>query len=71
MKRQFVGEGQYTGKYVPLRMVDNSRKAVLTAKMCVEIPYRTGEVETMYMPDVCDLIIGNIYGAKSPKGPQP
>ena len=67
VKRNFVNPDQYTGKYAVLRMVDNSMKAVPTATIHVDTPYYTGDVEAMCMPDVvCDLIIGNVEGAKDP-----
>ena len=66
-KIQFVDKYQYTSQFPALRMMYSSIKAVLTAKICVETPYCTGEAEAMYIPDVvCDLIISNIDGAKRP-----
>ena len=49
------------------RIVDDSMKAVLTAKLYVDTPYHTGDDKAMCLSHVvCDIIIDHIDGAKGP-----
>ena len=72
VKKQFVSEDHYTGQYGFMVLIDKSIRKVPTAKVQVDTPYFPGGVEAQVLPDaVCDLVIGNIPGARGPLDPDP
>ncbi|XP_077862049.1 uncharacterized protein LOC144343218 [Saccoglossus kowalevskii] len=69
--RDFVSDNQYTGKFCCVLMIDNTARTVPIAKLYVDTPYFTGEVEAQCLPDaIYDLVIGNVEGARAPDDPQ-
>lgn len=67
VKRKVVETHQLTGREGYMRLVDNSVKRTPLAKITIDIPYFTGEVEVLCLQDVIyDLIIGNVPGARAP-----
>ena len=72
VKREFVSEKQLTGKVGYMLLIDNTLRRVPVAKIRVDTPYLTGEVEAQCLPDaIYDLIIGNVQGARAPGDPDP
>lgn len=70
VKDKFVTENQYTGKYGHMRLADNSKKRAPMAKILIDTPFYTGEVEAICLHDAAyDLIIGNIPGVLPPDKP--
>ncbi len=61
VKQKFVKEEELTGKKGYMVLVDNTLREAPMAKIKVDTPYLTGEVEALCLPDALyDLIIGNI-----------
>lgn len=53
-------------------LVDISVKRSPWAKITIDTPSLTGEVEALFLQDaIYDLIIGNVLGAQSPDDPNP
>ena len=72
VKKEFVKENQYTGKDGYMLLVDNSLRKAPIAKIFVNTPFYTGEIEALCLSDaIYDLIIGNIPGARAPSNPDP
>ena len=70
IRKQFVKEDQYTGKYCYILLIDNTVRQVPIVKIQVDTPYLKGEVEAQRLPDALyDLIIGNVEGARAPDDP--
>ena len=58
VKREFVSEKQLTGKVGYMLLIDNTLRRVPVAKITVDTPYLTGEVEAQCLPDaIYDLIM--------------
>jgi len=75
VKRDLVQPEQMTGKVHICKLFDSSLRQYPIARIHVDTPYYTGEVEAMVVKKpICDLIIGNIPGARdlraSDIGPQ-
>ena len=53
VKQKFVADGQYTGKYGLMQMVDNTLRMVPVPSVHVHVdsPYLTGEVVALSPPD--------------------
>ncbi len=72
VRKKFVREDQYTGRYCYILLIDNTVPEVPIVKIQVDTPYLKGEVEAQYLPDALyDLIIGNVDGARAPDDPDP
>lgn len=53
-------------------LVDNSVKRAPLAKITIDTPILTGEVDALYLQDaIYDLIISNVLGARAPDDPNP
>ena len=53
-------------------LIDNTVRKVPIARITVDTPYLSGEVEVQYLPDaIYDLIIGNVAGVRSADDPDP
>ena len=64
VRKKFVGEDQYTGRYCYILLIDNTVREVPIVTIQVDTPYLKGEVEAQCLPDALyDLIIGNVDGA--------
>ena len=67
IRSKLVRKDQYTGEVTCLRMIDNSVKRALIARIHVRTPYYTGYLRALCLRDaIFDLVIGNIPGALSP-----
>ena len=72
VKKQFVKKEQYTGKEGNMIMADKTLRRAQLAKLVVNTPYYSGEVEALCIPDaIYDLFIGNIPNAREPNNPDP
>jgi hypothetical protein len=72
VKQEFVTDEQLTGASRYMVRIDNTLIKVPVAKIQVDTPYITGEVEALCLPDALyDLIIGNVPGARAPENPDP
>ena len=72
VRKKFVNDDQYTGKYCYILLIDNTVRQVPIVKIQVDTPYLKGDVEAQCLPDALyDLIIGNMEGARPPDDPDP
>ena len=72
VRKDYVAEDQLTGKTMPCLLIDGTVRKFPVARIFVDTPYFTGEVEAMYMANpVYPLIIGNIPGARAADDPDP
>ena len=72
VKKELVAEEQYTGDFSCMLLIDNSVRKVPIARITVDTPYLSGEVDVQCLPDaIYDLIIGNVPGARSAEEPDP
>ena len=72
VKKELVSEEQYTGDFNCMLLFDNTLRKVPTARITVNNPYLSGEVDVQYFPDgIYDLVIGNVAGARSADDPYP
>jgi len=72
VKKELVSEGQYTGDFNCMLLIDNTVRKVPIAWITVDTPYLSGEVDVQCLPDVIyDLIIGNVPGARPADNPDP
>ncbi|CAM1304217.1 Uncharacterised protein r2_g1413 [Pycnogonum litorale] len=70
IKRKFVKDDQYTGKWVKCKMVNGQIIEVPTATVQVDTPFYEGIITAMVMISPAnDLVIGNIPGAKDATNP--
>ena len=66
VKKELVSEEQYTGDFNCMLLIDNTVRKVPIARITVDTPYLSGEVDVQCLPDaIYDLIIGNVPGARS------
>ena len=72
VKKELIAEEQYTGDFSCMLLIDNSVRKVPIARITVDTPYLSGEVDVQCLPDaIYDLIIGNVPGARSAEEPDP
>ena len=72
VKKELVSEEQYTGDFNCMLLIDNTVRKVPIARITVDTPYLSGEVDVQCLPDaIYDLIIGNVPGARSADDPDP
>ena len=70
MKKELVSEEQYTGDFNCILLFYNTLRKVTIARITVDNPYLSGEVDIQYLPDgIYDLVIGNVAGARSADDP--
>jgi len=70
VKRKFVKDEQLTGRKKLIIKIDNT--VVLVDEACIDVktPFFSGIVNALCLPEaICDLIIGNVDGARSPDNP--
>ena len=71
-KKELVSKERYTGDFNCMLLIDNTLRKVPIARITVDTPCLSGEVEVQCFPDVIyDLIIGNMAGARSADDPDP
>ena len=72
VKKDLVSEEQYTGESSSMLLIDNTVRKVPIAKISVDTPYFSGQIEAECLPDtIYDLIIGNVPGARPAEDPDP
>ena len=72
VRKKFVNDDQYTGKFCYILLIDNTVRQVPIVKIQVDTPYLKGEVEAQCLLDTLyDLIIRNVEGARPPDDPDP
>ncbi|KAJ8050336.1 hypothetical protein HOLleu_03495 [Holothuria leucospilota] len=72
VKSSFVETNQVTGEYQACVMIDGTVKLFPKANISVDTPFFRGNVTAVCMKSpVCDLIIGNIPGARGAEDPDP
>ena len=72
VKKELVTEEQCTGDFSCMLLIDNTVRKVPIARITVDTPYLSGEVDVQCLPDaIYDLIIGNVPGARPADQPDP
>ena len=72
VKKDLVGEDQFTGDFNVMLLIDNTARKVPIARIYVDTPYLKGRVEAQCLSDpIYDLIIGNVHDAMDAKNPDP
>lgn len=51
VKKEHVSEGQFTGDLNCMLLIDNTARKVPIARITVDTPYLSGEVDVEYLPD--------------------
>ena len=70
VKSSLVSEGQYTGKDQSVTLIDGTIKTFPVAEIELDSPYLRGRVEAVCMPgSLCDVVVGNVEGAREPGNP--
>ena len=68
VRASLVAPDQMTEKVHLCVLIDGTIRRFPIAKLQVDTPYLTGEIEAMCMKDpICDLVIGNLPGARKAK----
>jgi hypothetical protein len=72
VKSKFVESHQKTGIVRPCKLIDGTIKQYPVAMVSIDTPYYVGTVRAFYVEDpMCDVIIGNIEGARDVSDPDP
>lgn len=72
VKKELVSEEQYTGDFNCMLLIDNTVRKVPIARITIDSPYLSGEVDAQCLPNaIYDLIIGNVAGAQPAEDPDP
>ena len=72
VKKDLVGEDQFTGDLNVMLLIDNTARKVPIARIYVDTPYLKGHVEAQCLSDpIYDLIIGNVPDARDAQNPDP
>ena len=72
VKKDLVSEEQYTGDFNCMLLIDNTMRKVPIAKITVDTPYLSGEVEAQCLSNaIYDLIVCNVPGARAADDPNP
>ena len=72
VKKDLVGEDQFTGDFNVMLLIDNTARKVPIARIYVDTPYLKGHVEAQCPSDpIYDLIIGNVPDARDAQNPHP
>ena len=70
VRRGLVDDSQLTGERCLITRIDNTKLLAEKAVIDVSTPYLHGKVEALCIPQaVCDLIVGNVSGARGPDDP--
>ncbi|XP_077863375.1 uncharacterized protein LOC144346713 [Saccoglossus kowalevskii] len=70
VRRELVEDSQLTGESRTCVMMDGTCRKTPVARLDIDTAFYVGEVEALCMrTPVCDLIIGNISGAREPDEP--
>ena len=72
VKKDLVGEDQFTGDFNVMLLIDNTARKMPIARVYVDTPYLKGHVEAQCLSDrIYDLIIGNVPNARDAQNPDP
>jgi transposase InsO family protein len=72
IKKKYVDPKLFCEGPVIMRLADNSIRIAQKAKIHVDTPWLTGEVDAVCFPDApYDLLIGNVRGARPAEDPDP
>ena len=72
VNRDIVSEDHFTGDFNVMLLIDNTTRKVPIAKIDIDTPYLSGQVEAQCLPDtIYDLIVGNVPGARAADDPDP
>ena len=72
VKKDLVGEDQFTGDFNVMLLIDNTARKVPIARIYVDTPYLKGHVEAQCLSDpIYNLIIGNVPDARDAQNPDP
>ena len=70
VKKELLSEGQFTGDFNCMLLIDNTVRKVRIARITVDTPYMSGEVDVQCLPDaIYDLVIDNVPGASPADDP--
>ena len=70
VRTSFMKDREYTGECRKCVLFDGTVREFETTKLAVSTPFFTGQLEALVMQNpLCDLIIGNVPGAKGPDDP--
>ena len=70
VRHDLVQPHQFTGKHQSVVMIDRTVRTFPVAKVEVDSPYFTGEIEALCVPNsVVEVVIGNVEGAREPSDP--
>ena len=70
VKSGLVDADQLTGAQQSVVLIDGTVRQFSVARVLVDSPFYVGEVEALCMPNsLCDVVIGNITGAREPHDP--
>ena len=70
VKKELVSEEHYTGDFNCMLLIYNTVRKVPIARITIDTPYLSGEVDVQCLPDaIYDLIIGNVPGAPPAEDP--
>ncbi|GFS23311.1 hypothetical protein ElyMa_003386600 [Elysia marginata] len=71
VRRQLVDAGLLTGECCLLLTIDNTALLAEKAVINLRTPFLSGKVKALCIPDaICDVIVGNVDGARSPGDPE-
>ena len=72
VKKDLVGEDQFTGDFNVMLLIDNTARKVAIARIYFDTPYLKGHVEAQCLSDpIYDLIIGNVRDSRDAENPDP
>ena len=72
VKKDLVGEDQFTGDFNVMLLIDNIARKVPLARIYVDTPYLRGQIEVRCLSDpIYDLIISNVPDARDAQDPDP
>ncbi|GFO01446.1 retrovirus-related pol polyprotein from transposon 297 [Plakobranchus ocellatus] len=70
VRKQLVDASQLTGERCLLLRIDNTALLAKKAVIGLRTPFFSGEVKALCILDaICDVIVGNVEGARSPEDP--
>ncbi|GFN91294.1 hypothetical protein PoB_001780000 [Plakobranchus ocellatus] len=70
VRKQLVDASQLTGECCLLLRIDNTALLAEKAVISLRTPFLSGEVKALCILDaICDVIVGNVEGARSPEDP--
>lgn len=72
VRKRFVKDEEMTGEYIGVSCIHGSCQQTPVANINIDTPFFKGQVKAQVLENpVCDLIIGNIPGVRSPGNPDP